>query len=301
MNFYFPTLFLRPAFDGSKANQNSYCLARRLWQTTTFDLATLATRHVLHLPYQAMEVFLSQCNLEVCVSDQPSLEAAIAAFQALRLALYTEGISPFLSPFVSTCSVNEYSGINGRDSDFLREDLPEGLRSGPNSNDITVEAWPFELSFNCVINASNVELTLEKFVAATVKVETWRRLTLNTPALRVVESVAMAAPKITPPGQSLLHIWGGLEALFPSVSTELSFKIALYLAQLIAANNERIALFDRIRTAYTLRSAIAHGSRQDVAMEEWQDTWSLLVEAINAVLARGGVPKEKDLLSELLA
>lgn len=230
MNYYFPILFLVPTFDKTHIGSSNIRIAKRLWETSTFDLATLATKHELHLPYQAMDVFLSRCNLELCVAKQKSLDEATAAFQSLRLTLYTEGISPFLSPFITTYSINEYSGINSRDSDSLRENLPPGLQEELKSGEATLEAWPFELSFSCIVGEDAVGLSKEQFDRAVVKADQWRALKSNSKTLPVIEEVVTTAPKLTPLTQSVLHIWSGLEALFPNVGAELSFRIALYLA-----------------------------------------------------------------------
>jgi hypothetical protein len=96
-DFYFPLLFLTPEFEGDLIEYPPYRLARRRWQTSTFDLATLATRHKLHLPYQAMDVWLNKCNVELAICGQDSHEAAIASFEAWRLGLYAAEVSPFLS------------------------------------------------------------------------------------------------------------------------------------------------------------------------------------------------------------
>src|SRR5436305_4974255 len=93
--FYYPLLFLTPDFEELAVEAGGFLLSKRQWQTSTFDLATLATRHKLHLPYQVMDVFLSRCNLEVAVVDCDEVEAATEKLQNLRLALYAEGVSPF--------------------------------------------------------------------------------------------------------------------------------------------------------------------------------------------------------------
>jgi hypothetical protein len=100
--FYFPLLFLVPGFDDDTVEAGPFQIAKRRWRTSTFDLATLATKHKLNLPYQAMEMFLSSCNMELCIGGRASLEEATAAFRSFRLALYATGLSPFLSPFVTS-------------------------------------------------------------------------------------------------------------------------------------------------------------------------------------------------------
>lgn len=301
MNYYFPILFLVPAFEEQWIERSSFTVAKRLWETTTFDLATLATQHKLHLPYQAMDVFLARCNLEFCIVDQEALDTAVVAFHSLRLALYTEGISPFLSPFITTCSVNEYSGINSRDSESLRKNLPPEQQVGLRSDEATLEAWPFEMSFTCVIGEDDLKLSKEQFDKAVDKAKLWCALKVNHRSLPVIEEVATTAPALMPLTQSLLHIWSGLEALFPNVGTELSFRLALYLAQLLSLDSARMATYEQVRVSYALRSAVTHGSRQDVSMDDWQQTWSLLMRAVNGILARREMPSEMKLLAELLA
>jgi hypothetical protein len=247
-----------------------------------------------------MDVFVSRCNLELCLTDQASLEEANSTFQVFRLALYAGGLSPFLSPFVTTYSINDYSGINERDNPFRREKIDPELAKGLKSDEGTVEAWPVELSFDCILLADHLGLSQNAISDAATKASLWRRLVGEEPLLRVVSDVANSAPKLTSLDQSVLHIWSALEALFPGVSTELSFRIALYLAQLVSPTVGRLACFEKVRDAYSLRSKVAHGSKRNISTKEWQDTWSLLMEAVNAISDRGTVPSEQTLIAELL-
>lgn len=300
-SFYYPLLFLAPNFTEDSIEAGPFRIAKRLWQTSIFDLATLATKHRLHLPYQAMDVLLSRCNLELCITEQSSREEANAAFQSFRLALYTCGVSPFLSPFITTHSINEYSGINSRDSESLRKNLYPGMEEGLTSEADTLEAWPFELSFQCVSSEKGLRLSKGTVIHAAEKAEVWRALVAANRPLRIVEETANAAPKILPLEQSVLHIWSAMEALFPKVSTEVTFKIALYLAQLTKEGPDRLAMYDHVRALYVLRSKIAHGAARTVGMDEWKQTWELLTEACNAVIRRGCLPEEKQLIIELLS
>ena len=297
--FYFPLLFVGPDRDWEAVDAPPFRLARRLWETSTFDLATLATRHRLHLPYQMMDVMLGRCNLEVRI-DATELDDAIEWLHALLLGLYTERISPTVAPFATTHSINDYSGINSRDSDLLREKLPEGLRVGLTSGDATVEAWPVQLTFHCRVISEGLEITPAKFTAAVEKAKSWRDLELKHSSLRVVRDAAQAAPLLSSTDQSLLHVWCALEALFPKASTEVSFRVGLYIAQL-ASLGSRQEMFKRARAAYSLRSRVAHGSYRDVTSEEWREAWELLMLSADAILRRCELPTEDGLLDELLA
>ncbi len=74
---------------------------------------------------------------------------------------------------------------------------------------------------------------------------------------------------VLPLGQSVLHVWSAIEALFPEVSTEVTFRTALYLAQLIQSGSARLEVYERVRASYKLRSAITHGSQQNVSADHW--------------------------------
>ncbi len=63
----------------------------------------------------------------------------------------------------------------------------------------------------------------------------------------------------------------------------------------------RMEVYDVIRASYKLRSAIAHGSQREVSPDQWQQTWNLLMDAYNAVIRRGSLPAEKELIAELLS
>ncbi len=298
--FYFPLLFLVSGFDGDTVEAGPFQIAKRRWQTSTFDLATLATRHKLNLPYQAMDVFLSSCNMELCIGGRASLEDATAAFRSFRLALYATGLSPFLSPFVTNYSINDYSGINSRDSESLRKDLPPGMEKGLTSEAGTLEAWPLELSFQTVVTPDTLDLTADAVVEAAEKAAVWETLGAAGP-LRAIEETANAAPMILPLGQSVLHIWSAIETLFPNVRMEVKFRIALYVAQLTASGSARLEVYDRVRASYDLRSNITHGSQKEVSMDQWQQTWGILIDAYNALVRRGSLPAEQELIEELLS
>jgi hypothetical protein len=300
-DFFYPLLFLTPGFDGEAAQWDSFRLARRKWETSTFDLATLATRHKLHLPYQAMDVFLSRCNMELRVSAKRSLADASDAFGSLRMALYATGVSPFLCPFVTTHSINDYSGINSRDSDVLRPTLHPGMEIGLTSDAGMLEAWPVELSFQCRVIPERLAVTEEQFTLAAQKAAQWDALLIRFPQLTAVADATTAAPTLGSAGQSLLHIWSGLEGLFPSVSTEVSFRIALYIAQLTGNGADRLSRYESVRAAYGVRSKVAHGAKTSIGREEWNQAWSILMDCVNALHRRECLPSEQELLSELLS
>ena len=298
--FHFPVLFWRPAEEFDSVVEPPFALIRRKWETTVFDLATLASRHRLHLPYQLMDVLLSRCNLEIRVEAE-DLGQAVERLNSLFLGAYLVGASPSLAPFATSHSVNDYSGINSRDSESLRKDLLPDLQAGPSSNDITVEAWPVQLSLQCKVLPTTLGITVGQFKLAAGKAIRWMALEAKQPALKVVRDAALAAPLLPSLDQSLLHIWCALEALFPKVTTEVSFRLALYLAQLIGPAEAREVVFQRVRKEYNIRSKVAHGSHRGITQEDWERAWQLLLDAGNAIADRDGLPAEDDLLRELFS
>jgi hypothetical protein len=241
---------------------------------------------------------VSRCDTEVRV-EAPRQEEAVDLIHTLLLGLYTEGMSPTLVPFCTTHSINEYSGINARDSSSLRTDLPDELQRGITSDSGTLEAWPVHLSFTCYLLPDRFRLAPEVFRRAAEKAVKWQELEASAPALRVLRDAAQSAPLLSSRDQSLLHTWCALEALFPRVSTEVSFRVSLYLAQL-SRESPRAEVFEAARTAYGVRSRVAHGSTRGATHEQWLSSWELLMNTTNAIIGRGGLPDEDTLLKELL-
>lgn len=299
-DYYFPALLVIPSFDTPVVASGRYAVARRRWQTSTFDLTTLATRHKLHLPYQLMDVFLGRCNAEVCVRDVASFDDACDAMYSLRLLLYAQGVSPFLLPFATSHSINAYSGINSRDSDLLRAKLPDDMKDGIKSDTVTVEAWPLEMSLSVHALGDRTRLDDTAFIAAVNTLEIWLKLRTKTPALGAFGRAVTAAPTVHSLDQAVLHLWSGLESLFPTVTSEVSFKVALYLGQLQTERESRRFVFDQARRGYKVRSAITHGTRRDVTYEDWRDAWDLAMATLRAVLRRGALPTEDELVDWLL-
>jgi len=229
-DYFFPSLFLVPEFDAPQIESAVVSLAKRRWETSTFDLATLATRHRLHLPYQVMDVFLSKCNVELCIKQQPSLENAVARLRSLKMALYAAGVSPFVTPFITSHSINAYSGINSRDSDSLRSKLPPGMQEGITSDTATVEAWPLDLSFQCVVLSDALQVTGEVFLDACGRAISWSSMIATQDTLRGFSDAALSTVMMGSLSQSILHMWCAIESLFPSVGSELSFRVSVCLA-----------------------------------------------------------------------
>ncbi|WP_151175882.1 hypothetical protein [Hypericibacter terrae] len=301
-SYFVPCVSVLPGFDELSINVQGYRLHRRAWEVSTFDLATLATRHKLHLPYQLMDVFLSgPTHLEIEITAASSREDAMSRIERFRAMLYINGVSPFIIPFVASHSFNHYAGINSRDSDLLISKLPEGMRSGIVSASSSVEVWPYELSLMTLVARESKPVTAEIAHRAAWQAQQARSLEQKHPELAAVRFALTAAPQITQLGSSLLHLWTGMESLFPNVRAEVSFRISLLLAELVSPIASPSVVYEAAKRSYTHRSNAAHGNLKKIGDEEWREAWELLCNCLLAVLHRGDLPGESALLTAMLA
>jgi hypothetical protein len=291
-----------PDFDDPVIDVEGFRLHRREWGVTTFDLATLATKHKLHVPYQLMDVYLNgPTNFEIEVSGSQSREEAIASLDCFRAMLYLNGVTPFIMPFIATHSLNAYAGINSRDSESLKEKLPGKLKFGINSKTATVEVWPYELSLTIYAVRTAKSVTAELAGIAARQVQKIRMLEQLHSELIAVRYALTTAPQITDLGSSLLHLWTGLESLFPKVGAEVSFRISLLIAELASPLKPAASTYKIARRSYTHRSNAAHGNLKKIGHKEWCEAWELLCISLLAVIHRGHLPDEDALINSMLA
>ena len=83
--------------------------------------------------------------------------------------------------------------------------------------------------------------------------------------MQVLQDTVISVPQIPSHGRSIVKIGSGLELLSPQVSPKLSFRLTLYLAQMIRPQGDRRTEFERMRAEYNTRSRIVHGSRRRVS------------------------------------
>lgn len=301
-SYFAPCISVSPGFDDPVVDVQDFRLHRRGWEVSTFDLATLATKHKLHVSYQLMDVFLNgPTHLEIEVSGSPSREEATARLEYFRAMLYLNGVAPFIIPFIATHSFNAYAGINSRDSDLLREKLPVALKDGITSATVTVEVWPHELSLMTFCFRDAKPVTAEIASKAAWQVQQIRVLEHKHPELTAVRYALTTAPQITHLGSSLLHLWTGLESLFPNVRAEVSFRISLLLAELASPIKPAAITYEVAKRSYTHRSNAAHGNLKRIGYEEWCEAWELLCTCLLSVIHRGDLPNESALLRSMLA
>lgn len=298
--YYFPALFLLPDFEIETFQKQDFNFIQRRWGTSIFDLATLATKHKLHLPYQLMDFFLQTCNLEIACKSS-SCDNAKEKILALRCVLYSSGISPFILPFCTTYSINQYSCICERDSPHLRERLDSRIREGLTTETGILEAWPFELSFQTIQISHRLKLSKEIIEKSIDDLPVWHAIKSKNPALQTIEDTINFAPRLISLEQSCLHIWSAIEALFPSVSTEVAFKLALFTSQLTSNPQEHKEKMRKVKANYRVRCGVTHGSRRTIDFNEWLESWDILLDCFRSIIRRGYLPSEEDLMEEIFS
>ena len=300
-NYFAPCILVEPNFSDVTVSFENLRLHKRVQQVSTFDLATLASKHQLQLPYQLMDIFLSgPAHLEIEVQNCRSTDEATSRLEYFRTALYLNGVTPFVIPFLATHSFNDYAGINSRDSSLLREKLPDELRNGITSEDTTVSAWPIELSLMAIRLQDSKPITKEIAEKAVWQADQFRAIEHDHPELISARYALSSAPQISHLSSSLLLLWTGIESLFPNVSAELSFRIALLLAEFVSPVEAAKVTYDVAKRSYRHRSNAAHGNLKKIGYAEWSEAWGLLCNALSAVIHRRGIPNEADIISEIL-
>lgn len=300
--FYFPVLFWSTS-SSDDVELAPFGLHPRRWDVSVFDVYSLAAdRHLIRMPPELMHVFLRDANLEVSV-DAPNIEEARKQIDVLRVMLNTLGIAPTIVPFSTSHSLNQYAGINFRNSKRLRDDLPVELRSGITSEDTRVEGWPMERNLLVLRgHGSDFSTVLgpDEFIKACHAVIKWNEIESQFRQAMLLRAALSKAELMPDYASSILHMWQALESVFGK-SPELSLRMSLTLAELCGPVAPRKETYADAKSSYNDRSKITHGKAGTVDVDKWMLTWRLLVRTIQAILHRKAIPSEDELFSDLLS
>jgi hypothetical protein len=300
-SYFFPCLALAPADLPPMVEAAQAVLRRREWQTTSFDCATLGASHKLQFSWHLLDVFLNSCHLEIEIRDAPDFAHAQERVRILQVMLYLQWVSPFIMPVGMTHTLRDYSGLNYRDSATMRSKLPPELQSGFVSADGTIEGWLHEPTFESITVGAERTVSALVFTNAVDAMERWTAMEAAHQPLKAARLALQTAPAIPELSSSLLHIWQGVEALFPTVSTEVSFRLGLLVSQLCApVRSDRVKTYEEAKRSYARRSRAAHGSGDKLDHRDWVNAWDLLILCLSACLARRALPSEDMLTRELL-
>lgn len=100
------------------------------------------------------------------------------------------------------------------------------------------------------------------------------------------------------PRIQLAILWSGIESIF-NVSTEVSFRVSLYIARFLAGSNEQEAnqLFKKVKKLYNMRSSAVHGNKiKDDISESVKESAVLLNRLIIKCAEIGSLPNTENLI-----
>jgi len=300
-SFFFPCVGLIPNDLPPVIEADGAALRCREWQTTAFDFATLGASHKLHFSWHLLDVFMGQCNLEIEIRDVDDFGVAQERVRVLQSMLYLQWVSPFIIPVGMSHGLRDYSGLNHRDSPALRDKLPVQLQTGFTSSDGQIEGWLHEPSLECIAIQNKRAISAQVFLAAASAADQWRALEQKHHPLSAARRALQTSPMIPDLSSSVLHAWQGIEALFPRVSSEVSFRLALLVSQLCApVRADRMRTYGEAKRSYNQRSRAAHGNGSNLTYQSWHDAWDLLILCLSTCLHRDELPTEEMLTLELL-
>lgn len=302
--YYVTTIAVRTATP-TACVAHGVSMLPRAWGVGITDWAYLATssHHEIRVEYQLADVLAHGCNMEFAM-EADDIDDARQRFRAFYAMLLLNGVPPFFAPFICSHSINDFSNVSAPPlppSD-PRAARVTALRTGVERVEMQ---WnePHLGSLHTPVGARSA-VRKDDFRRAAKDAAAWSTLSIADAPTLMLQETLISAPQIRSHGQSIMQMWSGLESLFPKVNAELSFRLALYLAQFVRSSGDRRPYFERIRSAYKVRSDIAHGSNRRANLrteqEEWTDAWGILTDVARATMARGGVPTEATLTAELL-
>lgn len=100
------------------------------------------------------------------------------------------------------------------------------------------------------------------------------------------------------PRIQLAILWSGIESLF-NVSTEVSFRLSLYVANFLAEHNEQEVsiLFKKVKNLYNMRSSAVHGNKLKFDIfSSVKESASLLNRLIVKCAEIGSLPNKENLI-----
>ncbi len=238
-----------------------------------------------------LDLFITNYEIEIEVKGAASLEAARQDAEIAKAMMMLHDTSPFPMPVVADAllfdsKVLAFQGRPARERPAVGVDARVWLHE-PLLETVTIPE-------RCSIEGAGWSDVNQSF-------EAWKLLEASSKPLRMAREALCLAPHLPNRGASLLHTWQGLEGLFPGVNQEVSFRLALMLTQLLSVLRVNGAeCFDKIKQSYKHRSRVTHAGSKPVTKEQWSLAWQILTGALRAVLERGKLPTDRELLEELL-
>jgi hypothetical protein len=95
----------------------------------------------------------------------------------------------------------------------------------------------------------------------------------------------------------IMLLWSGIEGLL-SVDAEISRRLALYAALMLrGSSDEKLAFFDKVKKAYSVRSKVVHGGalKPEALKQGYLDASQILVQLLARCVELGRVPLSEEM------
>jgi hypothetical protein len=216
-------------------------------------------------------------ELQVFDNSMGDIEAFQIAWWLVGL-IRVRTVAELLVPVAASCSWSVISGVESNTcSVSLIEDFPKSKR----------------LTLPTQISSSDLDW---------VKENLYRFIDLlEVPSFRLAVDALCTYQHQESSRMMIAMLWSGIEALF-SVQSELRFRLAVYIAALVAPPGEqRKTVYSNVKKLYDVRSKAVHGSKlkQEQIDQHLLEVRELLSKLLCRLIEAGKVFSEDELESEL--
>lgn len=277
MKYFFPLCRLDQGESVLLARIDGIYLEEILWDAN--DNLIMSVIYEDGLCQELVLYWIKMCKMQVVV-DALSYEDALSFFYYFKAELYARGVAPFISPIVSNYSFKKLFDKNSI-----------------NGTEMTINILEYSLSTAIVMDESEYVLKGSSFINSALNGKKYSRKYKGNVIINNLIKGVLVAPTIKPKEQSYLHIWSVIESVFPYVSSEISFKLSLYISHMSFVKN--IRYYDMVKKSYTTRCKLSHGGLVKLSDEDWMSAWSILLNILQTVLYNGGIFEERQMLEKI--
>ena len=299
MRYFFPLCSVIADEDVDQIKIDGVYFIRRDAFAHYSDLRPLSenSRHILKVPCEILNIYFNKCNLEVTLEAE-DVNEAILKYKCFRALLYSNGITPYISPCVCSHSLDQINSM--AENGGMAILASDSLGCCAKSNSRHLEIYPIDTCFETIMLEGDNSKTLAVGTAINTIWEffkLYKKYTTSHEIRSIIDGMILA-PQIPIKEQSLLYIWTVLESLFPQVNSEVSFRMSLYISHLFYKSKDT---YDEVKKSYNIRSRVAHGSVKNISYENWNQTWRILCFVSTYIFINGKIPTEAEIIERIFA
>lgn len=209
--------------------------------------------------------------------------------------IFLRGFQRHLCPAMSAYSWSEIaghvdqSGLRKGERSKRVEPKPNLPRFSGGLLDFHLRTFRFDRTGEVAFSAMDAQWVREHL-------DTFDRLAAEDRRFRFALEAAMDSRYAKDSRAAIARVWSAIESIF-NVSSELVFRLSLMLATTLAPRGpERLALFERSKKLYGLRSKAVHGAEIEETRltQGLVESWDLLRRLLLDAVQRGAVRTEAD-------